>query len=187
MFYRLRRIRKLFPIGFHAEYVYEHRLESIPVVSCDSSLEIRCISEDEVTSLLEVWNVNLDKALARLNRGDLCFAGFLSGRIASYHWVQYFGDHFVQQAGRTYPVLPGEGWIYHVRVAEWARGRNINGAVYAKILEDARSRGKKVIHVYTSAGNTNNQKGLLKCGFKLARKLISFRSGQRFTLIFVLR
>lgn len=184
MFHRFRRIRKLFPLGFHTEYLFEHRLELIPFTSSDRSLEIRVLLEGELFLLHEVWKVDLAKAHSRVRRGDLCFAGFLSGRIASYHWVQYSGVHYLQQAGILYKVLPDEGWIYHVRVADWARGRNINSVVYSRILQDARERGKRLVHIYTGARNEANQKGLAKCGFTLTAKYYSIRSGNRYFLLF---
>lgn len=184
MFYRFRRIRKLFSLGIHTEYLFEHWLDSTPNVLCDPSLEIRVLSENELGSLRSVWPVDVDRMRERARRGDLCFSGFLSGKIASYHWVQYSGDHYLQQAGKYYRVSNEHGWIYHVRVANWARGRNINSAVYARIIRDAQERGKRALRVYTSSRNEANKKGLKKCGFVRTSKLISFRYGSRYILLF---
>lgn len=183
MFYRLRRIRRLLQVGWNKEYLYSRDLSSRVDEQTNQIGEIRLISGVEMNLLQDIWKVNESQIKARFQRGDLCYCCFVDGVIASYHWVQYSGKHFLQQAGKYYDVKPHEGWIFHVRVAHWARGRGINAMVYNKILTDAKEMGKTQLWVYTNAKNTANQKGLLECGFKHVRTLTSIQLGWRYFLI----
>ena len=183
MFYRLRRIRKVFQIRFHTEFLYEHPLRELPSMECPAGLQMRTLKSDEAHLLQKVWNVNEAQIKVRFERGDVCYAGFMDDTICSYHWVQYSGLHFFQQANKQIEVKPDEGWIYHVRVSDWARGRGINSFVYATILADASRMGKSKLFIYTGAKNTANQKGLLKCGFTKVKEFFSVSYGKHYFLI----
>lgn len=183
MFYRLRRIRSAFQISTHTEFLYEHALHTLPEVECPAGLHVRLLEKGESHVLQQVWNVNLDQLAKRWDRGDLCYVGFIDTAICSYHWVQYSGTHFFQQAHQQIKVKPNEGWIYHVRVADWAKGRGVNGFVYKRILEDARRSGKVKLFIYTGATNTANQKGLVKCGFNRIKEIFSVLYLRRYYLI----
>lgn len=184
MFYRLRRIRELFQIRVHEELFYEHTLQQVPRIQHPVGLVVRVLKSEELSLLRKVWPVNLDRMLKRIERGDVCFAGFINNVICSYHWVQYTGIHFFQQAHKFVNVEKGHGWIYHVRVAEWAKGRGVNGFVYATILSEAKRLGKSKLLIYTSADNTSNQKGLSKCGFTITKKIVSLYFNRRYFAIF---
>lgn len=182
MFYRLRRIRKLFQIRINREYLYSHDLHDLSF-ELNQIGAIRIINDSELQLLQNVWSINEDQLRRRFHRGDLCYCCFIGGAIASYHWVQYSGQHFLQQAGKYYDVKPNEGWIYHVRVAEWARGRGINSSVYQRILMEAKGLGKSKLWVYTNARNKANQKGLLECGFRMRNIIVSLKVGDRYFLL----
>ncbi len=183
MFYRLRRIRKAFQLSVHTEFLYEHTLQALPDVGCPAGLQVRTLKSEEAHLLHGVWNVNMDQLKKRFERGDACYAGFIDNAICSYHWVQYSGLHFFQQAHQQMEVKQDEGWIYHVRVADSAKGRGINSYVYATILKDAVQMGKTRLFIYTGAKNTANQKGLMKCGFKKIKEFVSVLYLQRYFLI----
>lgn len=184
MFYRLRRIRRLLQIRIHSELLYEHTLQQVAWTERPDGLVVRTLKKEEVSLLKEVWPVDLDRMLKRLERGDLCFAGFINNVICSYHWVQYTGTHFFQQAHQYVKVEKDQGWIYHVRVADWAKGRGVNGFVYATILSEAKRLSKSKLLIYTSADNTSNQKGLSKCGFTITKKIVSLYFNRRYFAIF---
>lgn len=184
MFYRLRRIRKVFQIRFHTEFLYEHLLRELPTLECPSGLQVRTLKSDEAHLLQKIWNVNEAQVKVRFERGDVCYAGFIDDTICSYHWVQYSGLHFFQQVNKQIEVKPDEGWIYHVRVSDWARGRGVNSFVYATILKDASWMGKSKLFIYTGAKNTANQKGLLKCGFSLIKRIFSLKIREKYAFLF---
>jgi len=183
MFYRLRRIRKAFQVGFHTEFLYEHTLQTMPAVPCPTGLEVRTLKSEEAHLLQDVWSVNMDQIKKRFRRGDVCYAGFMDNTICSYHWVQYSAQHFFQQTHRYIEVKPKEGWIYHVRVATWAKGSGINSYVYVTILKDALQMGKTKLFIYTGAKNIANQKGLMQCGFRKIKEFVSVLYFQRYFLI----
>lgn len=184
MFYRFRRVRKLFQVGIHTEYLYAHDLVRVPKVEPKVPVTLERLTSDDVEVLGSIWDTNAQRAQERLSRGDTCYVTFLQDKPASYHWVQYDGRHFIQPANISHVIAPTEGWIYHVRVADWARGNGINGFVYSTILRDAREKEKTVMFVYTSAKNIANQKGLSQCGFRLVKKFYSLRVGSRYWLVF---
>lgn len=158
-------------ISRQEEYFYVHYLENIPEVKQKRDFEIRLIKEEELPMLKEIWPSGIEKLTKRLHNGDRCYVTFLDGKIAGYQWVQSNGMHQIQQANTTVEINTGDFWIYHARVAEWARGNGINTQVKRKILIDYKNEGFKRALIYTNSTNIPNQKGLGKIGFELLTTL----------------
>ena len=57
---------------------------------------------------------------------------------------------------------------YHVRVADWARGRRINLYVKSILLPQFRQMGYRKAWVYTTANNLRSQKGIERAGWVFA-------------------
>ena len=144
---------------------YRHDLKDIPEVEGVTGSEIRRLQACEIPLLLEVWPVQLEKMYQRLERGDRCYGLFLDGRIAHYQWYQLQGRHFIQPAGRWMKVQKGEMVGYHVRVADWARGRHVNLFVKTCLLREFKEEGFQSIWVYTTVNNVASQKGIEGAGW----------------------
>lgn len=181
MFSWIRRIRKIFRIKLCAELVYVHDLEDVPTIHAD--VTVRLNSVEEVSRLNEVWKVDRLRMLERFKRGDDCYVGLVSNNFVSYHWVQYSGFHYIQQASKYIKIESGDAWIYHVRVSEEMRGRGINPFVYAKIIQRSKELGIKRLWIYTAHNNFANRSGLEKCNFKLAGKLFSVKVNSTYYLL----
>jgi hypothetical protein len=164
--------------------VYEHTLHELPTIQRPEGLEVKILKTEDLALLKSVWPVQIERMVDRIKRGDLCYAGFINDTICSYHWVQYDGAHFLQQAHQYITVKKNQGWIYHVRVAAWAKGRGVNGFVYLTMLADAVRLGKTKLFIYTSTKNISNQKGLAKCGFVKIEKLFSLFFYKRYFTLY---
>lgn len=186
MFYRFRRrLRALFP-KLNIELFYAHYLENIPLVECKIPITIEIMGKDRVDKINTIKKQDINKLNMRLERGDLCYVALTKneGKIASYHWVQKSGKHFIQQAGYHVEINKNEACIYHVRVADVYKGNKINGAVYSKILFDAKSNGLNKVWIYTNFYNHANKKGLEKLGFIIESKLYSLQFNSKFYSIY---
>lgn len=116
--------------------------------------------------LLHVWNVSLDRMYRRLRRGDKCYSVFIDGKIAHYEWVQTQGWHYIQPAGRWWHMACGQLMIYHVRVADWARGNRLYPYGLTYTLREYARQGYDQAWIYTTASNTASQKGIERAGFQ---------------------
>ena len=180
MFYRLRRrLWHLLP-KLNVEYVYTHNLKNIPKKNCKISVEIFKLSLENVHRILEVKKMPLDKLKKRLKQGDFCYATQVEDKLISYHWVQFFGLHFIQQAGRRVKVKPGDFWIYHTRVSEKYRGNGINGKILSNLMIEAKENSYERALIYTNKMNIPNRKGLEKMGFELKDVIYSFKINKKF-------
>lgn len=181
MFYRLRRRLRLLLPGINVELMYGHSLEQIPKEVASIEIRIELLTKENIHRILEVRKLDIPRMIMRLERGDLCYVGITRDNlVVSYHWVQKSGKHFIQQAGRHVRIKKGEIWIYHVRVADSFRGNRINGAVYTKILEDAKNEGEQYAWIYTNKKNYSNRKGLERLGFQIKSEIYSLEINGKF-------
>lgn len=186
MFYRLRRrLQALFP-RVNIELVYTHDLTDIPDVQSKIPIRIDLLNKNTINRINEVKRLNTERLIRRLKRGDHCYVAIPieTENLASYHWVQYNGRHFIQQAGKNVEIEDDEACIFHVRVADQYRGNRINGCVYRKILMDAKKENLKKIWIYTNFYNHPNRKGLEKLGFVKESKFYSLRIDRKYYQLF---
>lgn len=180
MFYRLRRnIRLLFPT-LNREIMYLHDLQFIQEVRPKVEVVVKELNEDNIGLIQSVKKLDLSRLIQRLRRGDKCYAGFVNSEMVSYHWVQFSGAHFIQQAGKKIDIKPKEFWIYHVRVSDNYKGNRINGFIYSKILNDAKFSGYVKGWVYTNFKNIANRKGLEQLGFQVDHIIYSGKFKNRY-------
>lgn len=183
MSYRLRRsIRNLRP-ELIRELFYEHKLDIIPVIESRIPVELSLLDEKNISRISEVKKTSLNTLKERLGNGDKCFVTEESGRLASYHWVQSRGEHYVQQTGKLEKIMKGEAVIYHVRVHNDFKGHRINSHVYSKILEYCKDRGYSRVWIYTNRNNISNRKGLENLGFKPFKQTLSVKFKSNYYLL----
>lgn len=178
----LRNLKKM-RIGFHWEVCYSHDLENISnSFEINDNLKIQLIEPFSYAPLEEVWNINRGQLKKRWASGHSeCFISLFNGMPISYHWVQYEGVHFVQQAGLNISFLGVKSAIiYHVRVAEQYRGQGIGSAVYLYILKYLKKKGFGRALIYTSLENEANKRSLEKLGFTEDFRLLSIYMGDKF-------
>ena len=160
------------------EYIYNYPLsKSIDLTFNIEGAELTKISPQQVTDLLQIWNVDKTVMATRLDRGDNCYVVYKNSRA---HWVQNSGVHFVQPAGQYIQIAERELWIYHVRVAEEFRGKGVAGMVYAEVLKEFQALGYKKAWIYTSSVNKSNQRSLGKLGFEFHSYTVSLKIGKKF-------
>lgn len=180
MFYRLRRrIWHVWP-KLNVEYVYAHDLINIPERKTKIPVEIFKLSLENVHRILEVKKMPLGKLKVRLKRGDLCYVTQHKNKLVAYQWGQFSGKHFIQQAGHTVNVEPGDFWIYHARVLESYRSNGINSKIKSDLMLEAKKNGAKQALIYTNKNNIPNRKGLERLGFQLKEIIYSLESNKKF-------
>ncbi|TYB71627.1 MULTISPECIES: GNAT family N-acetyltransferase [Bizionia] len=157
------------------ELMYVHSLEIVQQVRPKIDIEVIELYEDNIELIHSVKYLDLSRLIQRLQRGDKCYVALVNNKPVSYHWVQFMGFHFIQQAGKKIEIKPGEFWIYHVRVAEAFKGNRINGFVYSEILNNAKVSGYDKAWVYTNFNNKANRKGLEKLGFQIDHRIYSVK------------
>jgi hypothetical protein len=167
--------------------MYVHHLEGIKKVEPVIDLKVFKFSLGDIDRIWEVKKLPLQEMRERLTRGDKCYATEIDGEVASYQWVQYSGQHFIQQAGYNIEIKSEDCMIYHARVAHKFRGNRINGLIKSTILLDAKKEGLSKAWVYTNQKNTANRKGLEKMGFKVDSKIYSFEINKKFHQILKLK
>ena len=184
MFYRLRRrLWHLWP-RLNVEYVYSHNLEDIPEKNCKIPVTIFKLSLEEVHRIHEIRKMSLEKLRERLKRGDLCYVTEYENRLIAYQWVQFSGDHFIQQAGKTIQVRPGDFWIYHARVLEEFRSNGINSKIKSDLMIEAKNNGCRQALIYTNKKNIPNRKGLERLGFELRDIIYSLKINNKFYQVY---
>lgn len=148
-------------------YMYQHDLINFPPIKVkwDGKIEIRRININDIHLIRKVWPVSLEKMKKRLLRGDRCYATFLNDQIVMYQWFQSRGWHYIQPAGRWMRIRPGEIVCYHVRVAEWARGRRIAPFSTVFALQEYQQEGYRLAWAYTTSDNIASQKAKEHAGW----------------------
>ena len=120
IYLRLYKFKSKIKFAFNIEYYYIHELENIPEVSANININIDLLVKNEEKLLLEVWPVNMDQIATRLKEGHSeCYISSIDNTISSYHWVQFSGIHYIQQANFHFKIIPNYLFIiYHVRVKD---------------------------------------------------------------------
>ncbi len=160
--------------------MYVHDLKNIKIIEPKIDIKVFKFSLDDIHRIQEVKNLSIKQMRERLNRGDACYATEINGEVGSYQWVQYSGQHFIQQAGYNTEIKNGDLMIYHARVANKFRGNRINGLIKSTILQDAKNNNLKKAWVYTNLKNAANRKGLEKMGFKISSKIYSIKMAKKY-------
>ncbi|HEV7498921.1 MAG TPA: hypothetical protein VGQ33_02910 [Vicinamibacteria bacterium] len=158
-------------------FVYRHDLAEIPPPTPGPGCAIEMLDKERLPLLWQVWDVDPGEVRDRVGRGDRCYAGFVDGRLAHYTWAQTAGRHHLAAAGRHLAIQNGEVWLYHSRTAEWARGRGLYTSALRTILTDYRREGIVRSWCYALAENVGSQRGILRAGFVVDRRLRSLRLG----------
>lgn len=184
MFYRLRRRLQLIRPKLNTEYIYTHDLNNIPERKCKIPVSIFKLSLANIERIYEVRKMSLDKLKKRLKRGDICYVTQHENKLIAYQWVQFSGKHFIQQAGHTVNVKPGEFWIYHARVLESYRSNGINSKIKSDLMLEAKENGYKKAVIYTNKNNLPNRKGLERLGFQLQEVIYSIKFNKRFYQVY---
>ena len=180
MLYRFRRrLYHLLP-RLNVELIYVHDLKDIKIVEPRIDLKVFKFSLDNINRIKEVKNLSLEQMRERLIRGDACYGTKINQEICSYQWVQYSGQHFIQQAGYHTEIMKGSLMIYHARVSNKFRGNRINGLIKSTILLDAKNNNMDKAWVYTNLKNTANRKGLEKMGFKISSTIYSIKVNKKY-------
>lgn len=174
------RLNSRFGIGIERTILYHltsaepvPRLRFAPGVSLDS------LSPNSVSILGEGDATDPALIEERLRSGDVCYLAYLHGRLAHHSWVKCSGIQQVSEAGRSYPVAPGEFWIYHCWTAPWARGRCIYPCVLTAMVNEHFRWGFTTARIYTTAGNGASQRAIARAGFRMGPVLRSLRLGRR--------
>ena len=180
MLYRFRRrLYHLIP-RLNVELMYVHDLKDIKIIEPRIDLKVFKFSLDDIDRIKDVKNLPIEKMRERLVRGDACYATEIDEEIGSYQWVQYSGQHFIQQAGYHTKITNGSLMIYHARVSDKFKGNRINGLIKSTILLDAKNENMDKAWVYTNLKNAANRKGLESLGFKLESKIYSIEVDNRY-------
>lgn len=180
MSYKVKRIiRKIRP-EFVSELFYEHDLKNIPNKQPNIQVALQLLNNKNVSRIREVRKMSLNRLKNRLANGDQCFVTEIDGRLASYHWIQVKGNHYVQQTGKWEKVEEGDAVIYHVLVHPDFRGNRINGYVYSEILKYCKAQGLKRVWIYTNKKNRSNRKGLEQLGFKKYKQTLSLKINNKY-------
>jgi GNAT superfamily N-acetyltransferase len=146
-------------------------------------VELKKLQVHELDMIHNVKKLNTRNLKDRLYRGDDCYACLIKGDVISYHWVQYNGNHLLQQSGEVYN-LNDEACIYHVRVKKEFQKNGISKFVYSKIIDDNLKDGIKNIWIYTNYKNVPNQKSLERLGFSKSEIIYSLKFGSKFYKLF---
>jgi hypothetical protein len=146
-------------------------------------VELKKLQVNELDRIHNVKKLNSRNLKDRLSRGDDCYVCIYEDNVISYHWVQYQGDHLLQQSGEVYN-LTNEACIYHVRVKEDFQKNRISSFVYSKIIDDNLKDGIKNIWIYTNYKNVPNQKSLERLGFSKSEIIYSLKFGSKFYKLF---
>ena len=166
--------------------LYNHVLHDIPSITPTIPCEVNLLDESQLPRLHEVWPVPLDEMKVRLKRGDQCYVASVDGKLAHYSWAQFSGAHLIQDVGQMAAIEAGHCWIYHCRTAQEFQGRGIYPHVLSKMIAECKARGLLKAWVYTSPENIASQKGILRAGFTLSRRLVSIRLFGRLIPLFSL-
>lgn len=174
MFYRFRRKLLQHIPKFNIELIYKYSFNTIEVICPKIEVECQKLSIKDLDKLDNVKKLNKKVLNQRIERGDECYVCLFYGKVISYHWVQYNGEHLLQQAGQIYN-LQNEACIYHVRVKEDFQKNKISSFVYCKIVDNCLRNNIDNIWIYTNYNNIANQKSLEKIGFRQTEKIYSFK------------
>ena len=180
-----RKVKKI-RIEIHKEIFYEHHLKNLsPPSGSKIDITVTKMEISNVNILHQVWGVDLSRCEQRLLEGHSeCYLSFNNGILVGYHWVQFKGKHYIQQANR-YLIL-GEGrdfMIYHTRVKDEYQGKGINRFILSTILDDYLVKGFRRGMIYTSSNNISNRAGIEKLGFVKYAEIKSLLIGRRYYLL----
>ena len=176
----MNRLNAVAGIGIERTLFYELGAgEPVPDLPLAADLTVIRVSPEDAQLLCQAQYADAGLNRSRFEEGDSCYAALLAGRLAHHSWVKRRGLQQVPEAGREYPVQPGEFWIYHCWTAEWARGKKIYPCVLAHMTREQFQQGLKLARIYTIGSNVASQHGIARAGFRLCYTLRAFRFGSR--------
>lgn len=183
MWRKLHKLKANYGIQFHSEFFYSHNLNDFRNIP-HPTIPIKTITllPENEERLRDVWPINLNHIRKRWEAGHSeCFITFANEVPAAYHWVQFRGIHFIQQAEYYYNLEQKNAFIiYHVRVSNAFKSKGISSFVYNTILQEYKKKGFSKGLIYTASTNIPNQKSLSKLGFKKDFDILSIRIGKKF-------
>ena len=80
------------------------------------------------------------EVVARLRRGDRCFAAWSSGRLVSARWIAR-GETHVEYLGRTLRLRPDEVYLYETYTRPDHRGLGLSAAAGTRLLHALAAEG----------------------------------------------
>jgi len=112
-------------------------------------------------------------------RGRNCYVALRNGDIAGYGWLST-DSLYVDEIACTYPLAPGEVFIYDCFVDDAYRGQGIYPAILEATLSDCSKRSD--IHTAVIGAISVNQasiRGIRKAGFKEWKRIHYVEWGRR--------
>jgi len=154
--------------------LYQHKFIQIPQIKPGLSCDLEQLKIKEISCLIAIRNLSpfkIEQFQQRLERGDICYVASHDGQPVHFSWLQTEGTHPISPAGRSWPIKPGEAWIYDCRTADWAQRQGIYPFVLTHILRNLKAESFSCAWIYTSTDNIASQKGINKAGFQLKNHL----------------
>jgi hypothetical protein len=148
--------------------------DCLPDLAAPSDLSIQVL-RSPADVLVDISCLGSEDIISRFARGDCCYLGYVSGRVAHFSWAQQSGRHKILSAGREVQVLNGHLWIYHCFTAVWARGKKIYPAVLRHIVQS--SSAYERIWIYTTDDNYASKRGISQAGFLQQARFRAFAVG----------
>ena len=168
-------IRENLRIKYSTCLFYEHYLETWVKEAPKIQVSLRILGGSNISDPLLEGRLNIKTLKKRLDNEDYCFLTEKSGKLASFHWLQTKGKHYIGPTGEWKDIPRGTAVIYHVCVEEEFRGNRINGMVYSEILAYCKNHEIDRVWIYTDKKNSSNRKGLERVGFKIYKQTFSFK------------
>lgn len=179
------RLRRDLPIGFEEMCVY--RLDTGDArARCELDVpdaRIEPLRLGELPRLAELGPVSEPEHLARMQRGDACYAVWVEDTLAHAAWVQRAGSHVIEPPGVTREIDAGEICIYNCRTRDTHRGRGLYPATLTRIVDDHLRAGGTGAWIYAAAQNLASQRGIARAGFVLDEQLRAIRIGRDYVAL----
>jgi RimJ/RimL family protein N-acetyltransferase len=171
------RLRREAALGVEHTYLYELRS---PHAVAPVDLDVEELAPERLHHLGEIGPFSGEEAMARVRRGDRCYAVWRDGELAHYSWVQLTGTHAIDAAALTVPVTPGELWIYNCRTAERYRGRGYYPSTLRTIVDRSFAEGFTRACIYAADTNVASLRGISRAGFKRIATLRALHIGRAY-------
>ncbi len=129
----------------------------------DPDLEIKELTTDDISTMLEVMYVSRAGLQRRFRHGDRCFAVLDSGKIVSYFWAQ-FGLRDLCELHLKFNLRPNQTWMYNAITVKTARGRGLYPNIIRYMAKTLIHSGIEEAFVDVAPSNIASIHGLEKAG-----------------------
>jgi len=148
---------KLVGVSLYPYYVYEENSNSNgpakQIATPLKKIEIKLAEKNDMVQFLDFPDMmgNLERLHERLDRGDICVAAWLEGKIIAFSWANLISFEFLTE---KYELNEDEAYLYNAYTAPTYRGKRLAYILRHELYKILTLEGKRKLYSFSIKTNT---------------------------------